>query len=362
MLAQTCSSIGKDSNKIAKVPALLRVDSSNDLGNTFRKSSLSAYSNFSQIRHPTKNGKQEASPMGMCSSPMSKFSTGSSPLQSSSSGLSQTKLSNSRKRRLTATSPLENGEWKQSRLDCLHSVSAPLRSNYSAVSSLPVGVNATRRNESFPSVQSSSPSHNLLSLCDASCTGYRETQKRLSSLDAIKSTPLPLFPFTTSVATYPWYAQMLMAATTRSTNLAAEPSAHVCHWFSASTGSCGKRFSTSQELLSHLQTHVMVSADSNRMNYLMSNLEKLSSPYATAYISQQAAALAAASASNLNTVTGDSFLRSHSPNEKYNLFKSNLFTRQPNVSSLPIMAGVGPYYSPYAVYKEKLGTAAINYP
>lgn len=135
-----------------------------------------------------------------------------------------------------------------------------------------------------------------------------------------------------------------------------DPMPHVCNWVSAN-GPCDKRFSSSEELLNHLRTHTA-----------FAGTEKLISGYPGS--SSLANAAAAAMACHMHMPhngtpgsPGTLSLRSpHHPlglSTRYHPYsKSPLPTGAP----VPVPAATGPYYSPYALYGQRLTTAsALGY-
>ncbi|XP_002130246.2 zinc finger protein 503 [Ciona intestinalis] len=186
---------------------------------------------------------------------------------------------------------------------------------------------------------------------DPYCMGCRGPHITGNPCFDLKSPSLPFYPFTTPG--YPLYAQMVMAAAAR-TGPTIDPAPHVCNWVNSGSGNCGKRFTTADELFTHLRTHALSS--SAPTGYLMGGLDKLTTnPYA-AYLSQHAAALAAA------TSPTPAFLsRPHSPLNRYNPYKTPTLSPQlPAMPPLPIAAGVGPYCSPFALYGQRLGAFPYN--
>ncbi|MBN3321315.1 ZN703 protein, partial [Atractosteus spatula] len=128
-----------------------------------------------------------------------------------------------------------------------------------------------------------------------------------------------------------------------------DPLPHICNWVSAS-GPCDKRFATSEELLAHLRTHTA-----------LPGADKLLAGYPSSGLGSAAAAAAAAPP---NALPGSFSLRSpHSLGlGRYHPYsKAHL----PTPGSLPmhtLQATASPYYSPYALYSQRLGSAsALGY-
>lgn len=136
-----------------------------------------------------------------------------------------------------------------------------------------------------------------------------------------------------------------------------EPLPHSCNWVAAS-GPCDKRFATSEELLSHLRTHTA-----------LPGAEKLLAAYpGTASLGSAAAAAAAAAAASCHLhlpppaapgSPGSLSLRSpHTLGlSRYHPYsKSHLSTA--GGLAVPSLPTAGPYYSPYALYGQRLASAS----
>lgn len=137
-----------------------------------------------------------------------------------------------------------------------------------------------------------------------------------------------------------------------------EPLPHSCNWVAAS-GPCDKRFATSEELLSHLRTHTA-----------LPGAEKLLAAYPGASGLGSAAAAAAAASCHLHlpppTAPGSpGSLSLRSPHtlglSRYHPYgKSHLSTA--GGLAVPSLPTAGPYYSPYALYGQRLASAsALGY-
>ena len=142
---------------------------------------------------------------------------------------------------------------------------------------------------------------------------------------------------------------------------------YVCNWM-AGSDYCGKRFTTSEELLQHLRTHTS-SADSAALASLYPGLG-LSA--AAAHASLAACHTGAPPHYPPGSLSPNSlrqaYPRSLSPNSllaaaRYHPYKSplSLPTTLPSAAGLPsaaLPAGLAPYYSSYALYGQRLGAAA----
>ncbi|XP_063163749.1 zinc finger protein 503 [Candoia aspera] len=141
-----------------------------------------------------------------------------------------------------------------------------------------------------------------------------------------------------------------------------DPQPHSCNWVSAN-GPCDKRFATSEELLSHLRTHTAFPGPA----------EKLLSGYPSS--SSLAAAAAAAMACHMHVPSSAAAagapgspgaLALRSPHHALGLSsRYHPYSKSPLPTPgapVPVPAATGPYYSPYALYGQRLTTAsALGY-
>ncbi|XP_063596923.1 zinc finger protein Noc-like [Penaeus indicus] len=112
--------------------------------------------------------------------------------------------------------------------------------------------------------------------CPPSCTQCEQAKAALSALPGLSSLPSSsLVPASsilppTSVAAAA--AASLYSPSAASTLLSGPPRPYVCNWIAGDTY-CGKRFSTSEELLQHLRTHTnMTTADTTSLSLLSNPL------------------------------------------------------------------------------------------
>lgn len=136
-----------------------------------------------------------------------------------------------------------------------------------------------------------------------------------------------------------------------------DPLPHVCNWVSAN-GPCDKRFSSSEELLNHLRTHTA-----------FTGADKLMSGYPSS--SSLASAAAAAMACHMHMPPSGapgspSTLALRSPHHALGLSsRYHPYSKSPLPTPgapVPVPAATGPYYSPYALYSQRLTTAsALGY-
>lgn len=142
------------------------------------------------------------------------------------------------------------------------------------------------------------------------------------------------------------YAHAQLAALAAASHLP-----YICNWIAGDAQYCGKRFSTSEELLQHLRTHTSVASVSE----VGSALPMLSSPglppthpllhrtYPTPPLSPLATA------------------RYH-PYSKPSLLPPSLSSSSLSGFPLSTHAGLPPYLSPYSLYGPRLGTAPGMHP
>ncbi|XP_029306421.1 LOW QUALITY PROTEIN: zinc finger protein 503 [Cottoperca gobio] len=136
-----------------------------------------------------------------------------------------------------------------------------------------------------------------------------------------------------------------------------DPLPHVCNWVSAN-GPCDKRFSSSEELLNHLRTHTA-----------FSGAEKLISGYPGSSSLANAAAAAMACHMHMPQSGGPGSpgtLALRSPHHALGLSsRYHPYSKSPLPNPggpVPMPAATGPYYSPYALYGQRLTTAsALGY-
>ncbi|KAM9326275.1 zinc finger protein 503 [Gastrophryne carolinensis] len=134
-----------------------------------------------------------------------------------------------------------------------------------------------------------------------------------------------------------------------------DPLPHVCNWVSA-TGPCDKRFSTSEELLGHLRTHTA----------FPTSADKLLPGYPSS--SSLAAAAMACHMHMPPTGASPSHLTLRSPHHHplgLSSSRYHPYSKSPLPSGgapVPVPAATGHYYSPYALYGQRLTTAsALGY-
>uniref|UniRef100_A0A8C5PRP6 Zinc finger protein 503 n=1 Tax=Leptobrachium leishanense TaxID=445787 RepID=A0A8C5PRP6_9ANUR len=130
-----------------------------------------------------------------------------------------------------------------------------------------------------------------------------------------------------------------------------DPLPHVCNWVSA-TGPCDKRFSSSEELLGHLRTHTAFPGATDKL--------------LPGYPSSSSLAAAAMACHMHMPPTGHSSnpLTLRSPHHHplgLSTSRYHPYSKSPLPSGgapVPMPAATGHYYSPYALYGQRLTTAA----
>ncbi|KAG9353820.1 hypothetical protein JZ751_011944 [Albula glossodonta] len=132
-----------------------------------------------------------------------------------------------------------------------------------------------------------------------------------------------------------------------------EPLPHACNWVSAG-GPCDKRFASSEELLAHLRTHTALPGmDGKLLSAYPSSASASSSCHL--HLPPQGSPASLASSFSLRAPPSLGLARYH-PYSKVHL---------PAAPSLPMpsLPASTPYYSPYALYSQRLGSAsALGYP
>ncbi|XP_074476151.1 zinc finger protein 503-like [Sebastes fasciatus] len=135
-----------------------------------------------------------------------------------------------------------------------------------------------------------------------------------------------------------------------------DPLPHVCNWVSAN-GPCDKRFSSSEELLGHLRTHTA-----------FAGTEKLISGYpGSSSLANAAAAAAMACHMHMppNGPGSPGALALRGPHHHLGLSsRYHPYSKSPLPpgAPVPVPAATGAYYSPYALYGQRLTTAsALGY-
>ncbi|XP_027890071.1 zinc finger protein 703 [Xiphophorus couchianus] len=132
-----------------------------------------------------------------------------------------------------------------------------------------------------------------------------------------------------------------------------EPLPHACNWVSVS-GPCDKRFATSEELLAHLRTHTSLPGmvDSKLLSAYPSSVSSTASCHL--HLPPPSSPGALPSSFSLRGSPGLSLARYH-PYGKSHL---------PGAPGLPMptLPSSPAYYSPYALYSQRLGSAsALGY-
>ena len=188
--------------------------------------------------------------------------------------------------------------------------------------------------------------------CPPSCTQCEQAKAALSALPSLSSIPpSSLVPASSLLPPTSASAASSLYAGSPTSLLSGPPRPYVCNWISSDTY-CGKRFTTSDELLQHLRTHTNMSSSEN------SALSLLSNPlHAHAALLGSASALHRPGASYpppaLSPLTA---ARYHPYSKPHTAFNTSLTATLPGVlpyphSPLTAAAGYPPGYpSPYSLY------------
>ncbi|XP_064623633.1 zinc finger protein Noc-like [Lineus longissimus] len=208
----------------------------------------------------------------------------------------------------------------------------------------------------------------LSGTCAAGCTQCNHEK----SLAASSSLGLSGTPLTVPVLPVPGASQLsgtngLGSLYSHSLMAAHHGLPYVCNWMSG-TDHCGKRFSTSEELLQHLRTHTS-STDISTSLSLASVLPSYSYPS----VSMPSVSVASTLGSHYshgslspnslhrNYPTSLSPISSALAASRYHPYAksaglSSLSSAAPSMPPMPFPS-MGPYYSPYALYGQRLGAA-----
>ncbi|XP_060893238.1 zinc finger protein 703 [Labrus mixtus] len=132
-----------------------------------------------------------------------------------------------------------------------------------------------------------------------------------------------------------------------------EPQPHACNWVSVG-GPCDKRFATSEELLAHLRTHTSLSGMVD---------SKLLSAYPSSVSSSASCHLHLAPPGSPGALPSSFSLRG-SPSLSLARYHPYSKSHLPGAHGLPMpsLPSSSAYYSPYALYSQRLGSAsALGY-
>ncbi|XP_015675944.1 zinc finger protein 503 [Protobothrops mucrosquamatus] len=222
---------------------------------------------------------------------------------------------------------------------------------------------------SSPLAGASPPSVMTASLCrDPYCLSYHCATSHLAAASpcaheqALKAggyplvysaPPLPAGP--PSLAGHPLYPYGFL--------LPNDPQPHSCNWVSAN-GPCDKRFATSEELLSHLRTHTAFPGPAEKLLAGYPSSSSLAAAAAAAAMACHMHVPSSAAAAGGPGSPGALALRS--PHHAFGLgSRYHPYSKSPLPTPgapVPVPAATGPYYSPYALYGQRLTTAsALGY-
>lgn len=138
----------------------------------------------------------------------------------------------------------------------------------------------------------------------------------------------------------------------------------VCNWVSSGNEPCGKRFSTSEELLQHLRTHttssdhLSLAAAYERYGLPPPGLLPFSGLHGPSLPSTGTLSPNSLSSLRRSYPTSLSPLGSLMGSNRYHPYKSLLNPSSALPSNQPLPQ-VGPYLSPYSLYGQRIGAAAV---
>ncbi|KAK3588914.1 hypothetical protein CHS0354_023672 [Potamilus streckersoni] len=131
---------------------------------------------------------------------------------------------------------------------------------------------------------------------------------------------------------------------------------YVCNWVSGSDY-CGKRFTSSEDLLQHLRTHTS-SIDASLSGYSALGLPHLGlSGYAGHLVS--AGGLSPNSLRRAYPTIPSPLSSSILGSSRYHPYKTPLASASSGLQPGQPLSSLGPYYSPYSMYSQRLGAAAV---
>ncbi|XP_005089256.1 zinc finger protein Noc [Aplysia californica] len=194
------------------------------------------------------------------------------------------------------------------------------------------------------------------SLTSLSTLGLAGAPSAAAAAAAASSMLLPPFSSSTSLSSSMSALSSLHSLYPHSALVAAHQGLpYVCNWI-AGNDYCGKRFSSSEELLQHLRTHTSSMDVSN----LAASYAGLGLPSAlAAYPHLAAPAPLSPNSLRRSYPTSLSPVSSLLGASRYHPYKSPLSgvgATPPAPQSFP---PVGPYYSPYAIYGQRIGAAVV---
>jgi len=215
----------------------------------------------------------------------------------------------------------------------------------------------------------------ISSTCTAPGCSQCAHEKSLQSLSALgmagasSLSMLPQFSLQSSLpslppglSSYPGLSSSLYAHSLLGSSVAAAHSQgmpYVCNWVSG-TDYCGKRYSTSEELLQHLRTHTSSSeAASSLASYAALGLPPpLGLP---GFPPTPLPAHGGLSPNSLRRAypTIPSPLSNVLSGSRYHPYKSPLPSVPSGLQPGQTLTSLGPYYSPYSLYGQRIGAAAV---
>ncbi|KAL4240552.1 hypothetical protein ACF0H5_001344 [Mactra antiquata] len=210
------------------------------------------------------------------------------------------------------------------------------------------------------------------STCTAPGCSQCAHEKSLQSLSALGMTGasslsmLPQFSMASSLpslpsglSSYPGLTSSLYAhSLLGSASASGHSMPYVCNWMSGSDY-CGKRYTTSEELLQHLRTHTSSSDSASLASYAALGL-----PPPLGLAGYPHGPLPAHGGLSPNSIrraypTIPSPLGNVLNGSRYHPYKSALPSTPAGLQPGQPLSALGPYYSPYSLYGQRIGAAAV---
>jgi len=367
LLAQTCSAIGRDTNRRGYVSSKARPSTSahqqaplifrHEKGNESQTSknvplnlsSSDSESSRSNADNQEASCKRNVSPVSTIPGiPLKK----SKPSLGSSSYGEQNEFSN-----------------QKTHFNCKNGNESP-----SSSSSSDSGVNRLKSYSTSPPPSKHNSTSQRSESCCVLCLRFHSPNAPCANKTSKVSTPQSPVSSLTPNSSYSMYAAAMMAAAANryKAETATPNLPHACNWVSRETGSCGKRFASTDELLLHLRNHAVSdtssAVNSSQQHSNMAKMQKVfMNPYST-YLGQHHANSLAAFASSsshlpFNMMSSTTPTNPLSPLSQMQVMKNASSISNPlfGPPAFPLASGISPYLSPFSLFNQRPG-APFTYP